>query len=78
MLFIYLGYNREDMKLVNLGMSWLAAFLVAKYFDWFWDLMEKSLFFLVGGLILILGSIALEKKRRQIKAKFSKGSPESQ
>lgn len=73
-LFIYLGYNREDIRLVNLGMFWLTVFLVAKYFDWFWDLMERSIFFLVGGLILVLGSIALEKKRRQIKAKFSKGN----
>ena len=69
-LFLYLGYSREDMKLVNLGMFWLAAFLVARYFDWFWSLLERSVFFLVGGLILILGGIALEKKRRQIKETF--------
>lgn len=68
--FIYLGYNDEDIRLVNLGMLWLAIFLIAKYFDWFWDLLEKSVFFLVGGLILVLGSIALERKRRQIKVKF--------
>lgn len=71
LLFIYLGYQQGAMKLVNIGMFWLAVFLVAKYFDWFWELMERSLFFLVGGLVLVLGGIALEKKRRQIKAKFS-------
>ena len=70
LLFLYLGYSREDIKLVNLGMFWLAVFLVAKYFDWFWDLLERSVFFLVGGLILVIGGIALEKKRRQIKTKF--------
>lgn len=71
-LFIYLGYNREDMQLVNLGMLWLSIFLVAKYFDWFWKLLERSIFFIVGGLILVLGGIALEKKRRQIKEQFTK------
>jgi len=38
-----------------------------KYFDWFWSLLPRSLFFIVGGLVLVLGGIALEKKRRQIK-----------
>lgn len=71
-LFLYLGYSREDIALVNSGIFWLALFLVAKYFDWFWDLMERSTFFLVGGLILVIGGIALEKKRREIKASFKK------
>ena len=70
LLFLYFGYTREDMKLVNLGMFWLGLFLVAKYFDWFWDLLERSVFFLIGGLILVIGGIALENKRRQIKSKF--------
>ncbi len=70
-LFLYLGYRREDILLVNLGMFWLSVFIIAKYFDWFWELLEKSTFFLVGGIILVLGSILLEKKRRQIKATFT-------
>ncbi len=67
---IYLGYQREDMKLVNMGTFWLSAFILVRYFDWFWDLMPRSLFFIVGGLILVLGGIALEKKRRQLKQEF--------
>ncbi|MEK6869059.1 MAG: DUF2157 domain-containing protein [Nanoarchaeota archaeon] len=71
LLFLYLGYHREDMTLVNLGMFWMSIFLIAKYFDWFWELLERSTFFLIGGIILVLGSIVLEKKRRQIKAGFT-------
>jgi len=70
-ILIYSGYEREDMKLVNMGMFWLSVFIVVRYFDFFWDLMPRSLFFMVGGLILVLGGIALEKKRRQLKADFS-------
>ena len=70
LLFLYLGYNREEIKLVNLGIFWLAVFLVAKYFDWFWNLLEKSVFFIAGGLILVIGGIVLEKNRRLIKAKL--------
>ncbi len=67
LLLLYAGYQREDMKLVNMGMFWLSVFIVVKYFDWFWSLLPRSLFFIVGGLVLVLGGIALEKKRRQIK-----------
>lgn len=67
LLLLYAGYQREDMNLVNMGMFWLSVFIVVKYFDWFWSLLPRSLFFIVGGLVLVLGGIALEKKRRQIK-----------
>jgi len=69
-LLLYAGYEREDMKLVNMGMFWVATFIVVRYFDFFWGLLDRSIFFMVGGLILVLGGIALEKKRRQIKAQF--------
>ena len=68
---LYIGYQREDMQLVNTGMLWLAVLVVVRYFDFFWLLFPRALFFLVGGLILVKGGMALEKKRRQIKAQFS-------
>lgn len=70
LLFLYVGYKQEDMKLVNMGMFWVATFIVVRYFDWFWGLLDRSIFFMVGGLILVLGGIALERKRRQIKTQF--------
>tara|TARA_Y100000310_G_C20645282_1_gene796210 strand:+ start:173 stop:1369 length:1197 start_codon:yes stop_codon:yes gene_type:complete len=69
---IYIGYQRSDIKIVNIGIFWLSVFILAKYFDFFWDLMDRSLFFIVGGLILVLGGIAMERKRRQIKDDFTK------
>ena len=69
---IYIGYQRSDIKIVNIGIFWLSVFIFAKYFDFFWDLMDRSLFFIVGGLILVLGGIAMERKRRQIKEDFIK------
>jgi uncharacterized membrane protein len=67
---IFIGYQRSDIQFVNIGTLWLVIFLFAKYFDFFWDLMERSLFFIVGGIILVLGGIALEQKRRKIKESF--------
>lgn len=70
LMFLFIGYRREDMKLVNIGMTYLWIFVVARYFDFFWKLLPRSLFFMVGGLILVLGGVALERKRRQLKQKF--------
>lgn len=69
---IYIGYQRSDIKIVNMGIFWLSVFIFAKYFDFFWHLLDRSLFFIVGGLILVLGGIAMERKRRQIKEDFAK------
>jgi len=68
LLFIYYGYSNGDIRIVNIGLFWLAVFLMSKYFDWFWELMDRALFFLVGGVILVVGGIVLEKQRRQIKS----------
>lgn len=67
---IFRGYQREDISLVNTGFFYLAIFILVKYFDFFFGLLDRSLFFMVGGLILILGGIAMEKERRRIKSDF--------
>jgi uncharacterized membrane protein len=36
--------------------------------------MDRSLFFIVGGIILVLWWIALERKRKQIKESFIKNN----
>lgn len=67
LFLVYIGYQRLDLKIVNIGIFWLSVFVLAKYFDFFWGLLDRSLFFMVGGFILFLGGVALERKRRQIK-----------
>jgi uncharacterized membrane protein len=70
-LLIAIGYQREDIRVVNIGMSYLSLLVLVRYCDWFWALLPRSLFFIVGGLILVGGGIALEQKRRQLKVQFS-------
>ncbi|MFH1259607.1 MAG: DUF2157 domain-containing protein [Elusimicrobiota bacterium] len=70
LILLFIGYRREDLKLVNIGITFLWVFVGARYFDFFWKLFPRSFFFMVGGVILVLGGIVLEKKRRQLKQQF--------
>lgn len=64
---IYRGLEEHKSFYVNVAFVIFAITFISRYFDTFWTLLDHSLFFSVGGLILILGGYWLEKKRRQIK-----------
>jgi uncharacterized membrane protein len=68
---IILGFIRRYPAYVNIGLLFFALDVVARYFDLFWELLPRSLFFIVGGLLLLLGGIMLERKRRKILASFN-------
>ncbi len=70
-LLLQQGYFRQDMAIVNTGIFFFVIFVLAKYFDFFWTLLDRSLFFVIGGAILLIGGIFLEGKRREIKARFT-------
>ena len=69
---IYIGNKRHNLRLVDMGMLYLTIFVILKYSDWFWNRLEKSLFFFIGGILLIAISIFLERKRSELKIDFSK------
>ncbi len=70
LMVLFIGYKREDMKLVNIGMAYIWVLVIVRYCDFSWKLLPRSIFFMVGGLLLVFGSIALERKRRQLKQQF--------
>ncbi|HIH75686.1 MAG TPA: DUF2157 domain-containing protein [Methanosarcina sp.] len=72
-LLLYAGYNMEDIGIVNTAMFWFILLIFARYFDFFWELLPRSLFFMLGGLVLLVISIVLERKRRELKLQFSGG-----
>ncbi len=67
----YFGYKREDLKLVNISTFFLTIFLLARYFEYSWEFLPKSLFFVIGGLTLLGGGIYIEKKKGEIKVKLA-------
>ncbi len=69
-LIIGAATERHASRL-NLGFFTFAMWLTARYFDTFWDLLDRSLFFLIGGALFIAISIVLERKRRSLLAGMS-------
>ena len=60
------GYRRDDRFAVNLGFVAFALTILRLYFDTFWLLFDRSLFFMVGGLLVIALGWGLERKRRNL------------
>lgn len=65
---IYAGMHSDNRFLVNLAFVFFGLTLLTRYFDTFWTLLNRSYFFMLGGLLLIAGGYVLERKRRQITA----------
>ena len=65
-LLVYGGYRISDRAQVNIGFVFFALGLMTLYFDTFWRLIDRSIFFMVGGLILIGGGWLLLRQRRRL------------
>jgi len=63
---IIMGYANREPVLINFGLVFFVLDVVARYFDFFWDMLDKSVFFMVGGILLLVGGTLLERHRRKI------------
>jgi uncharacterized membrane protein len=57
--------------LVNIGVSSAAAVVLIQYFSWSLRLLDRSLAFILGGIVLILVSIWIERQRRRLLARIT-------
>lgn len=60
------GYQNQNSFYFTLGIVAFIIFTVTEYFNLFWEMMPKSLFFIAGGLVLLLGGYLLERQRRKV------------
>jgi uncharacterized membrane protein len=67
-LVIWLGSRRDRPETVNTGITFFVIFLYTKFFDWWWQVMPKYLFFLVLGLAAMLILLALRRLRGAMRA----------
>jgi len=60
---VWLGLRRQWGEVVNTGVTFFVIFLYTKFFDWWWELFPKYLFFLVVGLTAVLFLFILKRLR---------------
>lgn len=63
---IFLGVELKRPSVFTAGIVIFALFIITRYINVGWRLKEKSLFFIVGGLIILSLGIFLEKQRRKV------------
>ncbi len=63
---IFAGYRRREVWMINFGAVLLIIFVAEKYFDWFFKFMDKSVFFIIAGIMLFVIGWAMERGRRYL------------
>lgn len=58
-----LGIRKHWPDVVNTSVTFFIVFLYTKFYDWWWDVMPKYLFFLVLGLTALLTIFVLRRLR---------------
>lgn len=69
---MWLGARRNWAEVVNTGLAFFVIFIYTKFFDWWWEIMPKYLFFLVVGLSAVLLLLIL-RRVRTLAVKLFKG-----
>jgi len=64
--FIWLGIHMGWSDVVNCGNVFFVIFLYTKFFDWWWELMPKYLFFLLIGLTSLLFLFIFKRLRSNV------------
>ena len=75
LIVIFTGYTKKEMFYTALGIFWLIIFMIVKYFDIFWDLLPRSVFFIAGGIILVSSALFFERKRKNLKTEIKVYEP---
>ncbi len=65
--FIALGVKKLWPPVVNTANVFFVLFLYTKFYDWWWDLMPKYLFFFLIGISAVLFLIIFNRLRSQLK-----------
>ena len=61
---VWMGLRRQWPEVANTGVTFLVIFLYTKFYDWWWELFPKYLFFLVVGLTAVLFLFIIKRLRQ--------------
>lgn len=68
---VWYGALLRAAMLINLGIVGIVVTVMIQYFSWVFVLFDRSLAFIIGGLLLLSLSAALERKRRALLASLT-------
>jgi uncharacterized membrane protein len=60
---IWLGIRKQWKDVINTGNVFFVIFLYTKFFDWWWEIMPKYLFFFIIGLTAVLFLFVFKRLR---------------
>ena len=60
---IWLGARRGWPEVINTGLTFFVIFLYTKFYDWWWEIMPKFVFFLIIALTAILFILVMKRVR---------------
>ncbi len=63
------GYKFENGNIIGVTNWMLTIFITVNYCRWGWSFMNKSLFFILGGGVLLALGLFLEKRRKEVMEK---------
>lgn len=69
------GYVLGGPGVVNLGVALALLDIVTRYFDFAWRLLDRSLVFIIGGLVLLAFGFILERLRRKVVSTLAERGP---
>ena len=67
---LLLGYKKQEIWMVNTGTIFFSLLIFVKYFDWFFKFLDKSVFFIGAGILLLILGWGMEKGRKYMIAQI--------
>ncbi len=65
------GNLRRESWQINLGAVLLFIYIAIKYFDWFYTFLDKSVFFIVAGVLFFVIGWIMERSRKRLIEKIT-------
>lgn len=72
MTVIWYGTMLRLPGYINMGIIGLAFAIFIQYFTWAFQLLDRSVFFIIGGVLILVLSAVLERQRRKLVTSISK------
>lgn len=65
---VWYGTLLRMPAVINIGMLGIALTVIVQYFSWAWASLDKSVVFILGGIIILALSFILERQRKRLLA----------